>query len=143
MEFKVYGKTPVKFIESRFICESVPVKEGTSPPEPNLPEIPNYERADSIKDIPEGSIFAPEREFSFLPGRVLTDNERDDVNYDRTLLCAYGFIKYKDVFGKKRQTKCCFVYRIPRGGVVRSPDGYIFNAEGFRIGGPDGYNKAT
>jgi len=141
--FKVYGKTSAKFIEARFACELVRAKEGIKPPAPDLPEIPNYEKATTTRDMPRGMVLPPEGQFQLCASRFITAAEKFALNTDETVLCVYGFIKYKDAFEKERETRSCYVYYIPRGGVITTPDGIALNPEGFRIGGPDEYNKAT
>jgi hypothetical protein len=141
--FNVYGKTPAKINQARFIFEPVSAKKG-SMREPDLPEVPDYAKASPSTDIPrDGMTIPPESPLQLRIGRPMTDLEMNDLNEGKTILCAYGFIKYTDAFGRWRETRICFVYYIPSGGVIRSPDGREINPEGFRIGGPDAYNKAT
>jgi hypothetical protein len=74
---------------------------------------------------------------------VLADQEIDAISKDEFILCGYGYLKYLDAFGKKRETRVCYIYFITWGGILKTPDGFVLNPEGFYIGGPPEYNRAT
>ena len=143
-DFNVYGKTPVKVSEVRFLLEPVSVKKDILPREPDLPEAPDYSKAEAFVRFPEGGMmYAPENAIQLRSDRYLAPKEYNDLNDGKTILCAYGFIKYTDAFGGKRETRACYVYHVPRGGILKSPDGTVLDPEGFQVGGPSAYNKAT
>ena len=77
---------------------------------------------------------------SDLESFQLTLPEFEEIKRGDKIMCAYGFIEYKDVFGENRKTQFCYVYDFGFGGVKTSPDGTVLNSEGFRPGGPDAYN---
>jgi hypothetical protein len=146
-EFNVYGKTPARVINADFRLHPVPAKPRVKPPEPDLPPIPEYRRrARSPEILEEGMILPPEDAFQVrvrLDSPTLTAEQWVDLRDSETIMCAYGFIKYKDAFGRKKETRTCYVYNFAWGGVIAAPDATILNPPGFRVGGPSGYNKAT
>ena len=73
----------------------------------------------------------------------MTEGEWLKLRDGKTVMCAFGIIEYEDSFGRKRETRTCYVYDFAWGGVIKSPDGTVLNPSGFRIGGPSAYNKAS
>ena len=146
-EFNVYGKTPARAIDAAFRLHFVPAKPGTKPLEPDLPRIPDYKSGTRNPEILEkGRILPPEDTFRIrlrLDPPTLAEEQWVKLRDSETIMCAYGFIKYEDAFGRKKETRTCYVYNFAWGGVITAPDGTVLNPPGFRVGGPSGYNKAT
>jgi len=147
-EFKISGKTPAKIMDASLILRPVPVKHGISPAEPDLPPTFAYERqVKRNQEIPElGRVLAPEVIFQaqiILENVFLSEHEWFDLRDGKTIMCAYGFIVYRDAFKREKETRVCYVYNFSNGGVIKSIDGTVLNPPGFRIGGPTGYNHAT
>jgi hypothetical protein len=145
-EFEVYGKTVVRVIESRFYMRIVPTKQGKSfPLEPDLPEVPDYEKPSRYQIAGENRmVIPPQAPFNlqaFLEGDVI--KEFENLRGGKKLMCAYGVVRYRDAFDKDRETRACYVYDFAWGGVLSTPDGQVLNPAGFRIAGPSEYNKAT
>jgi len=146
-EFYVYGKTPARVMASQFVLRPVPAKKAAKPPEPDLPAVPNYGQIVIDPEIPaEGRLLAPDAGFQVrlrLDPPTMTEEEWEKLRDGKTIMCAYGFIKYKDAFGWKRKTRVCYIYEFKWGGVITAPDGTVLNPPGFRVGGPLEYNRAT
>jgi hypothetical protein len=66
------------------------------------------------------------------------DTPWDIGNGERTLF-AYGYVKYRDVFGGYHETGFCWYYFVPQGGMI------TFAKEGWRpyLQAPPAYKKAT
>lgn len=141
---KVFGNTPARITKCGFRFHPVPKKAGIQPPVPNLPDIPDYRTQARIEELPKaGKMVAPGILFdlrSNLESVHLTLPEFEEIKRGDKIMCAYGFIEYKDAFGKNRKTQFCYVYDFAFGGVKTSPNGTVLNPEGFRPGGPDAYN---
>jgi hypothetical protein len=145
-EFKVSGKTPARVIRADFRLHPVPAKVGVRPPEPDLPVIPEYKSGARNPEIPEaGRVLPPDEVFQVRLGLyppTLTEEQWLNLRDNKAIMCAYGFIEYKDVFGREGKTQACYVYDFAWGGVITAPDGTRLNPPGFRIGGPRAYNQA-
>ncbi len=146
-DFEVHGKTVARISESRFALAIVPVRGGTPMPEPDLPLPPDYSAADSYSIAGENRmVVPPDGTFQircFLRPFPPTEKQLAELRDRAVLMCAYGYVKYLDSFGKNRETRVCYVYDFIWGGVLTSPDGTILNPSGFRIGDLPEYNKAT
>jgi hypothetical protein len=145
-QFKVYGRTPAVLVKADFKLDSVPVRPGTKPPEPDLPSIPKYSESRNL-EIPEGGrVLSPGETFQVrlsLSPPTLTEEQWVKLRDGNTIMCAYGFIEYRDVFERKKEIRVCYLYEFRWGGVIKTPDGTVLNPPGFRIGGPRAYNKVT
>jgi hypothetical protein len=146
-EFNVYGKTPARVINANCRLHPVPAKPGVEPPEPDLPPIAAYKSESRNPELPEeGRILPPEHPFQLRIGLdppTLTEEQWLKLRDGDTLMCAYGFIEYKDAFENERKTRFCYVYHFAWGGVITSTDGTVLNPAGFRLGGPSGYHETT
>lgn len=146
-EFKVSGNTPARVTNAHFRLQLAPAKPGIVPPEPDLPPIPDYNvnsRARSSEISEEGRVLAPEDTFQIdLIIPHLTEDQWVKLRDGEEVVCAYGFIKYKDAFGKERETRTCYVYDFTWGGVIVDLNGKEIHPQGFYIGGPPEYNKET
>jgi len=155
-QFKVFGRTPCRVIESRFRFRLVPGRRRGAIKEPDLPEPRDYGQPVTILDNPEMSktIF-PDEEFT---GTVSLEEDAmelfrstnlkfwADVQQREQFICAYGFIKYQDAFDGAaiRETNFCYVYRRSVGAIlVDAKTGKPLMPDGFTVGGPPGYNNAT
>lgn len=143
-EFKVYGATPIKIIEGAFDLTSVPNKKGVIPPSPDLPEFPDYSRALPLPHVPRGGIpWAPSGTYQIRRIHAFEKSQMEALNNYEIILCGYGYLKYVDVFKTIRETRVCYIYFLQRGGAIKTPDGMVLNPEGFYMGGPPEYNRAT
>jgi hypothetical protein len=146
-EFNVFGETPARVIASQFVLRPVPAKEGVKPPEPDLPAIPDYGPRFIDPEIPaQGRLLPPDAGFQVrirLDPPTMTEEQWEKLRDGKTIMCAYGFIEYKDAFGWRRKTRVCYIYEFKWGGVITAPDGTVLNPPGFRVGGPPAYNEAT
>jgi hypothetical protein len=142
IQFQVYGNTPAEITDSKFCLQIV--KRGRSfPPVPDLPAVPDYSMAASNPDLPAMMVMRPPRDrfnVIFTLPQPLTTAELEELQYQRTFLCAWGFIKYRDVFGGEGETSVCYIYDFANGGVLSTLDGIRLNPPGFRVGGPRSYN---
>jgi hypothetical protein len=154
-QLKVFGRTPARIIESRFRFRLVPSRKRGVVKEADLPEPPNYGQTVTSSDNPEmNKTLFPEEPFS---GTVTLEDGIDsfmppndqlwaELVKKEKFLCAYCFIKYQDAFDGApiRETHFCYVYRIAVGGILVDPQtGKPLDPDGFRVGGPSGYNNAT
>ena len=144
LEFGVFGRTVVTVTDARFVLHPVPAKDGIMPPEPALPEPPDYRGATTNLNVQNGNILPPGGTMTikeYLHG--LTQLNLAELRDRKMILCAYGFVEYDDAFGNHRETATCYVYDFAWGGVFKSPDGTVLNPAGFYIGGPKTYHRAT
>jgi len=146
LEFSVFGKTPARITEARFALRLIPTKNNSRRREPDLPENPNYAGITGLEITGKNTIvIAPGGDFriqEFLSPPPKPE-DLEETRDGKKVLCVYGFIKYKDAFGRGRETRACFVYDFSFGGILRSPDGIVLNPAGFRPGGSAAYNQAT
>jgi hypothetical protein len=144
---KVLGNTPARIVNYGFRFHPVSKKTPTEPAEPDLPEIPNYGNQTRIQEIPmTGRTVATGMVIdvrSRLESIQLSAEEFEELKRGDKIMCAYGFIAYKDVYGNGHKTQFCYVYDFAFGGVNTAPDGTVLNPAGFRRGGPDNYNAET
>src|SRR5208337_1064463 len=123
----------------------VPAKPGKKPPEPKLPFFPDYKINRPNPETPKnGRIMYPEATLQarlFIePKPTLTEPEWENLRDGKTVLCAYGIIKYRDAFGRRKKTKTCYIWNFAWGGVMKDPAGNVLNPTEFRMGGPSRYN---
>lgn len=147
LEFNVYGKTPARVLNADFKLHPVPAKPGVIPPEPDLPAIPDYRSGSRNPEIPKGGrVLPPDESFTIrlrLDPPTLTEEQWLKLRDSETIMCAYGFIEYKDAFNRGGNTCLCYVYDFAWGGVITSTDGTVLNPPGFRLGGPSAYHETT
>ena len=147
LEFHVYGKTPARVINADFRLHPVPAKVGVKPPEPDLPASPAFQNGTRNPEIPEGGrLLPPEQAFTIrlrLDPPTLTEEQWVKLRDSETIMCAYGFIEYKDAFNRDGRTRLCYVYDFAWGGVITSTDGTVLNPPEFRLGGPSAYHETT
>jgi hypothetical protein len=145
-EFKVIGHTPARIVGHGLRFHPVAKKPGDAT-EPDLPPIPDYGKPERNTEIPaDGRLIAPDTSFTMrddLESFRLTEEEFAALKKGDTIMCAYGYIEYRDGFERPAITRFCYVYDFRWGGVAKSPDGVVLNPPGFRLGGPAEYNKAT
>lgn len=146
-KMKVAGRTPARIINQGFRFHAVPKKPGRVPPEPDLPSTPDYTSQTQNPEIPEGGRVIPS-EIVFTIGHYLesiqlSSEEFEELKRGDKIMCAYGFIEYRDAFDRPGKTQFSYVYDFRWGGVRTSPEGTVLNPPGFRLGGPAEYNKAT
>lgn len=145
-EFAAYGKTVVRVVDARFALRIVPAKTaGTG--QPDLPIPPDYTITRQY-NIGGGSgmLVPPSGTFQiscFLDPTHTTEAQLNELIRGSTLMCAYGFVRYKDAFGKVRETRVCYTYDFAFGGILRTPEGSVINRVGFHPDGPPEYNSAT
>jgi hypothetical protein len=154
-KLKVYGGTPARIIKSRVRFRIVPGRRRGGFKEPDLPIPPDYGQPLTHTDSPEltktlapGEIFsgwAPlEDQLGLVSGNDLSFWA--DVQKQDKFICTYGSITYQDAFDGApiRETKFCYVYRRSVGAIwVDAKTGKPLLEDGFRVGGPPGYNEAT
>jgi hypothetical protein len=101
----------------------------------NIPKNPSYEKREIIL---VNRLLVPNDLFALTaPPTPLSVEEYQSLRERKLFLYAHGFVKYRDIFGKKRETRFCHYYRIPEAGGAL--------VEGFStfIDAPRNYNKAT
>ena len=130
MSTKNVGNTPARIIETG--CKYIRLEKMG-----DLPDEPNYGESAMFNDmlfVPNDSIgqIAP-----LSPSAVLSQEEATKISNAQMFLYAYGFVAYKDAFGKLRRTRWGYEYRFPQGGLVS------FYQPSFQRAGPRNYNDAT
>jgi hypothetical protein len=119
---KNFGKTPAWITRWGVITKDIKIEEPL-PLEPNYSAAPN----DSIPEVlPPGE--SRSSLCAWLPERLSQAHE------DKILLFVFGFVLYKDGFGRDHETRFCFRYYPP----FRDN-----KAQGFHVGGPPAYNCQT
>ena len=145
--FQVYGNTPAKITDYRFKIGIVPGKLMGGQPIPDLPNDPVYEERKPwmLPILEENVMLPPHRELPIVLFLKFSPDVKqlESLEKRESFLCAHGFIKYKDVFGRKGKTSLCYVYYFAQGGVMQIANGPILNPSEFRIGGPDSYNRTS
>jgi hypothetical protein len=146
IEVKITGNTPARIVRERYRCLIVPAVPNTSPPEPQLDEVPAYTTEASFFGV-DGVVRAPGDHYgvnSVLESGMLTHGELVALRGEETVLCAYGSIEYQDAFGRDGLTKFLLVYRFESGGVSETPDGTRMTpGTGFRAETRAGYSETT
>jgi hypothetical protein len=144
--FQIFGTTPARITAVRFRCHLVEAHKSSIPSAPKLPPEPKYSTGRQPSEIPEGGrTVAPGGPFSIGVNieSSMSSAELADLRDKKKFLCSYGFIEYKDAFGRSGKTQLCYVYNWPVGGVITAPGGQVLNGEGFQLGGPPAYNTES
>jgi hypothetical protein len=97
---------------------------------------PSYVPAEVVKF--ENLLLVPKDSFALTaPPIQISAVQYGDIIQGKLVLYGHGFVKYRDVFGRKHETTFCHYYRIP------SPNAPA--VEGFTraVTAPPEYNKAT
>ena len=68
---------------------------------------------------------------------LLRKNQIAAIEQRKDFLYAYGFVKYRDVFGKNRETRFGYVYNFPEWYEIDA------GQPRFKHAGPKEYNEAT
>ena len=97
-----------------------------------LPQTPKYGDVTRVGDF--GSTMPP-RAMMPLPF-YLDPQDALAVEQGTQALYVYGFVKYRDAFKKRRETRFCFRLKVPLGLGDQA-------LRGFYIAGPPKYNKAS
>jgi hypothetical protein len=126
--FKNFGRTPAKVIEAGISLKTIKSLK-------NMPPTPVYVTGEVL---PLGNLLVPEDSFALaaLP-LVISKQEYWEIMNRELFLYAHGFVKYRDVFGKKRETRFCHYYLVP------FPGGLVVEGFGTYTEAPSKYSKAT
>jgi hypothetical protein len=144
LQFGVFGITPVRITDARFILRPVPAKQGVSPAEPDLPESPDYTEAVTDLIAQKRMVLPPDATIEIRPYvHGLTRIDSEELRNAKVYLCVWGFLTYSDAFGNSRETRTCYVYHFAWGGVLKAPDGTVLNPAGFKVGGSAAYHHTT
>jgi len=141
---KNIGKTVAQIDETA--ARYVYVEQSLS----TLPEIPDYGQTSSDNGallVPNDEVWICVRLTTAVINRreaiqgvesgLLNRRQIAAIETAQDFLYAYGFVKYRDIFGKRRETRFGYVYHFPRPGELG--DGKAR----FQPDGPYEYNKAT
>lgn len=146
-QFKVYGNTPARVMEARFQLAPISAKDRDDRFYPDLPPTPDYSGMKRMRDIPElGIVLPPGKTFELRLGLeppTLTEAQWLDLRDGKTIMTAFGVVKFEDAFGRSKETRVCYAYDFAWGGVITAPDGTRLNPPGFRPAGPPQYNKTN
>jgi hypothetical protein len=101
----------------------------------NLPPEPVYFPSDFTHEV----VVAPDSPTSevmlpLFPNPMLTPEEIRSVERREWFLYAYGIIKYRDIHGRKHETRWGWVYFVPIG---------LDFTRNMRLAGPKAYNRYT
>ena len=105
------------------------------------PEVPNYEKPDTLLSNPQmGRVYPPGEPFKVVPmldSVFFKPDDIEDIKTGKKFLCIYGFIRYRDAFAKskERETRFCYIYGL-QGPLSDSNCRFV-------IGGPAAYNEVT
>lgn len=132
--FKNYGSTPARLTDSRLIFKLIDKIE-------DLPSIPEYGQKQAYPNFPkDGGILVPgatiplHQPFQGPDGTPALNNAILSAIRDGSkTLVSYGFMKYRDAFNKRHETRFCHTYRVVQGVNYFSGD--------FGAAGPKEYNK--
>ncbi|HET9280486.1 MAG TPA: hypothetical protein VFR24_00850 [Candidatus Angelobacter sp.] len=132
--FKNYGSTPARLTESRFVFTLIDRIE-------DLPTSPDYGEKQPYPNFPkDGGIMVPgatiplTATFQGANGAELTNEILVAIRDGSKCLVAYGFIKYRDAFHKRHETRFCHKYVVEKRGIN-------FFSGDFLIAGPPAYNR--
>jgi hypothetical protein len=137
-EFENRGRTPARITDGKMyftISEKLPdepyfgdVSEETRPDE--IPVDGRFMPPATEDDPPLilRQIYRGPRSF------MLTEEERSRIRSGELTYCCYACIWYTDMFKRQHETRVCYVWHTPD-----NTDSF----EGFRLGGPDAYNRHT
>ena len=145
-EVKICGNTPARIVRERYRCHIVPVIPGTNPPQPQLALVPEFKTENSFWGV-DDVVRAPGDRYGVsvsADSGLLTEEQCTDLREEKSILCAYGCIEYRDAFGRDGITSFYHVYKVASGGVTSSPDGTRLTPDsGFRTENRPGYSKTT
>jgi len=123
------GSSPAWINEWAARLQVVPAQDDWTK---ELPTTPDYGEATRVGDF--GATMPPN---AMLPiTRFLDPQDAAAVERGERALYFYGFVKYRDAFRKRRETRFCFRLKVALG--LTDPA-----SRGFYIAGPREYNKAT
>ena len=147
-EFEVSGKTAARITDARFALQPFPAKArfapSWEPAEPDLPPTPDYTGRKRSPGIPEdGRVVVPGRKFQIRVrlAQTLNLNEGESLRDEKTVVCAYGFIKYESM-GEHKETAVCYAYRF-HWVVDFASSATVAESGGFELAGPAAYNCST
>lgn len=115
------GRTPARILEIAARYRLIQSLERIPPVpeyEGDLEKIPLYE----MLLIPQGRYWS----FQPLEPSNLTPDQITAIRNGQRTLFAYGYVVYLDVFGDRHETRFCWYYCVPQGGMVS------FIKEGWR-----------
>ena len=124
------GKSPARLLEAAVSLKTIGSLDNLPRPRPT------YIQAEIIKF--EDLLLVPNDSFALTAPPVQIDTSQySAIMQGKLVLYAHGFVKYKDVFGRKHETTFCHYYRIPSANAP--------TVEGFTraVEAPPEYNKAT
>lgn len=123
------GNSPAWINEWAARLEVVPAQDDWAK---ELPPTPGYDEVTRVGDF--GATMPPN---AMLPiTRLLDPQTAATIERGDLALYFYGFVKYRDAFKKRRETRFCFRLKLALG--LTDPA-----TRGFYIAGPPEYNKAT
>jgi hypothetical protein len=150
--FRVSGQTPCRLLNGRVRFHAVNSKSGVRPAEPDFDEEPNY-TSNAIgtaiarpAEIPDsGTVLAPNNGFqliAYFDDGMMNEATVESIQRHEKLLCAYGFVDYRDAFDRPHITRFCYIYRFigPRFRTITEDN---VDMSRFVLGGPDAYNQTT
>jgi hypothetical protein len=142
---KTVGATTVKLIGSGARFHLAPSKEGFNPPEPVLPDQPDYKIGAAI--LPEaGFVKAPNEGMQIakeLEDGPLSPQQLAAIQEKKLFLCAYGFVTYEDSFKGIHETRFSYIYRVSYRVGYNTATGKNIYPSRFEMGGPEAYNRYT
>ena len=124
-KFINFGRTPAWITHSAERLIVVKVSE--------LPIEPAYK----FEAAPAGAVIASNgfhKTGKYLETGGLSDDQMREIQLKNSEVIYYGCLKYHDLFDKTHETRFCFVYNMPAG---------FDHYKGFRLGGPESYNRQT
>lgn len=134
--FRNFGNTPGKLMDSRLIFRLVVQID-------DLPSHPDYGEKQEFPNFPlDGVLMVPKVTFQLRQPfqgpdgtSALSNDDLVAIRDGSKQLVSYGFIRYRDAFGKLHETRFCHVYRVVKGTNYFDGD--------FGMAGPSEYNKHT
>ena len=126
---KNFGQTPIFVVStgSRFRLVS------------SLENLPNEPEYGAVLHLPFEIVIAPDKstpavECHVEPDGRLSSHDVEEIRGGRKMLYGYGFVTYRDVFGKIHETRFCARYH----------PGFLNDTyHGLRLAGPPAYNRQT
>jgi hypothetical protein len=94
--------------------------------------LPNYGQVTKLGK--HGAVMPPQARFSQL--FYLIHDDIMSIEWGKHALYVFGFVKYRDAFGSKHETRYCYRFKVALG--VSDPA-----SRNFYLAGPPEYNKAT
>ncbi len=124
------GRTPARIIETALRYIIIDKLE-------NLPLEPDYGMVVNLGEM----LLVPRDSFPQVrplePSPLLMPQQAAEIEQGKKLLYAYGFVAYRDVYRRRRETRCGYLYFFAEGQWRN-----IFPPR-FQRGGPPAYNRAT